>query len=55
MQLSADELQRIKHAVHDTQIFLVVDGSTLSDTQHSNIPVESLEIPHVSYWCDCQP
>ena len=30
LQLSKDELKRIQNAVHDKQIFLIVDDSTLS-------------------------
>ena len=55
LQLSEDELKRIQNAVHDKQIFLIVDESTLSDTQYLNILVGSLETPHVSYLYDCQP
>ena len=55
LQLSEDELKRIRNAVHDKQIFLIVDESTLSGTQHLNILVGSLETPHVSYLYDCQP
>ena len=54
LQLSEDELKRIRNAVHDKQIF-VVDESTLSGTQYLNILVGSLETPHVSYLYDCQP
>jgi len=55
LQSSADELQRIRNAVHDKQFFLVVDESILSGTQYLNILVESLETPHVSYLYGCQP
>jgi len=55
LQLSAHELQRIRNTVHDKQMFLVVDESTLSSTQYFNILVGSLETPHVSYLYDCQP
>ena len=55
LQLSEDELKRIRNAVHDKQIFLIVDESTLSGTQYLNILVGSLETPHVSYLYDCQP
>ena len=55
LQLSDDELKRIRNAVHDKQIFLIVDESILSGTQYLNILVGSLEIPHVSYLYDCQP
>ena len=44
LQLSADELQWIRNAVHDTQIFVVVDESALSGTQYSKILVRNLEI-----------
>ena len=55
LQLSEDELKRIRNAVHDKQIFLIVDESTLSGTQYVNILVGSLETPHVSHLYDCQP
>ena len=55
LQLSEDELKRIRNVVHDKQIFLIVDESTLSGTQYLNILVGSLETPYVSYLCDCQP
>ena len=55
MQLSKDELKRIRNAVYDKQIVLIVDESTLSGTQYLNILVGSLETPHVSYLYDCQP
>ena len=34
--------------------FLIVNESTLSGTQYLNIPVGSLETPHVSYLYDIQ-
>ena len=37
VQLSKDELKQIRNAVHDKQIFLIVDESTLSGTQYLNI------------------
>ena len=55
LQLSANELQRIRNAVHDKHIFLVVYESTLSGIQYLNIVVESLETFLVSYLYDCQP
>ena len=55
LQLSEDELKQILISVHDKQIFLVVDESTLSGTQYLNILVGSLEKPLVSYLYDCQP
>ena len=55
LQLSEDELKRIRNAVHDKQIFLIVNESTLSGTQYLNILVGSLETPHVSYLYDRQP
>ena len=55
LQLSEDELKRIRNAVHDKQIFLIVDESTLSGTQYLNILVGSLETSHVNYLYDCQP
>ena len=54
MQLIADELQRIRNAVHDKQIFMVVHGSTLSGMQYLNSLVGNLETSHVSYLYDCQ-
>ena len=42
-QLSTDELQRIRNAVHDKQIFLVVDESNLFGIQYLNILVENSE------------
>ena len=55
LQLSEDEIKRKRNAVHDKQIFVIVDESTLSGTQYLNILVGSLETPHVSYLYDCQP
>ena len=55
LQLSKDELKRIRNAVHDKQIFLIVDESTLSGTQYLGIRVGRLETPHFSYLYDCQP
>ena len=55
LQLSEDELKRIRNDVHDKQVFLIVDENTLSGTQYSNILVGSLETPQVSYLYDCQP
>ena len=46
---------RIQNAVHDKQIFIIVDDSILSGMQYLNILVGSLETPHVTYMCDCQP
>ena len=54
VQLSEDELKRIRNAVHDKQVF-IVDESTLSGTQYLNILVGSPETPHVSNLYDCQP
>ena len=34
LQLSEDELKRIRNAVHDKQIFLIVDESTVSGMQY---------------------
>ena len=48
-------LKRIRNAVHDKQIFLIVDESTLSGTQCLNILVGSLETQYVSYLYDRQP
>ena len=55
LQLSEDELKRIRNAVHDKQIFLIVDESPVSGSQYLNILVGNLETPHVSYFYDCQP
>ena len=52
LQLSEDELKRIRNAVHDKQILLTVAESILSGTQYLNILVGSLETPHVSYLYD---
>ena len=54
LQLSEDELKRIRNAVHDKQTF-IVDESTLSGTQYLTILAGSRETPHVSYLYDCQP
>ena len=54
LQLSEDKLKQIRNAVHDKQVFLIVDESSLSDTQYLTILVESLETPHVSYFYDNQ-
>ena len=55
LQLSEDELRRIRNAVHEKQIFAIVDESTSSGTQYLIILVGNLQIPHVSYLYDCQP
>ena len=55
LQLSEDELKRIRNAVHDKPVLLIVDESTLTGTQYLTIVVGSLETPHVSYLYDCQP
>ena len=55
LQLSENELKRIRNAVHDKQVFVIVDESTLSGTQYLNILVGSLRTQHVSYLYDCQP
>ena len=55
LQLSENQLQRIQNAVHDKQIFLIVEENTLSGTQYLNILAGSLETPHVSNLYDCQP
>ena len=55
LQLSAHELQLIRNTVHDKQIALIVDESTLSGIHNLNILVGSLEMPHVSYLYYCQP
>ena len=55
LQLSEDELKRIRNAVHDKQIFLIVDESTLFGMQYLNILVVSLKTPYVSYLYEFQP
>ena len=55
LPLSEDELKQIRNAVHDKQIFLVVDESTVSGTQYLNILVGSRETLHIGYLYDCQP
>ena len=55
LHLSKDELKQIRNAVHDKQIFLIVDESTYSGMQYLNILVGSLETPHISYLYDSQP
>ena len=52
---SEDELKQTQNAVHDKQIILIVDESTVSGTQYLHTLVGSLETPHVSYLYDCQP
>ena len=47
-------IKRMRNAVHDKQIFLIVDESTLFDTLYLNILMESLETPQVRYLYDCQ-
>ena len=54
LQLSDDELKRIRNLVHDKQTFFIVDESTLSGTQYLIILMGSLETPHVSYLHECQ-
>ena len=54
LQLSEDELKRIRNAVYDKQIFVIVDESTLSGTQYFIILMGSLETPPVSYLYDRQ-
>ena len=51
--MNSSEYER--NAVHDKQIFLIVDGSNFSGTLYLNILVGSLETPHVSYLYDSQP
>ena len=36
-KLSEDELKQIRNAIHDKQIFVIVDESTLSGMQYLNI------------------
>ena len=55
LQLSADELERIRNVVLDKEIFLFVDENTLSGIEYLNILIGSLETPHVSYLYDFQP
>ena len=56
LQFSEDELKRIRNAVHEKEIFVIVDeSSTLSGTQYLNILGGRLDTPHVSYLYDCQP
>ena len=55
LKLSADELQQIRKAVHEKQIFLVVYESTLSGIQYLDTLVGSLETPQVSDLYDNQP
>ena len=55
LQLSEDELKQIQNAVHDKQIFVIVDESILSGKHYLNILVGNLETPDVSYLYDCQP
>ena len=54
LQLSKDELKRMRNAIHDEQI-LLIDESTMSCMHYLNILMGSLETPHVSYLYDCQP
>ena len=54
LQLSENKLKRVRNAVHDKQMFLIVDESTLSGTLYLNILVGSLETQHLSYLYDCQ-
>ena len=51
LQLSTDELQRTRNAVHDKQIFLVVEETTLSGIQYSNIIVGSRPVICSSTTC----
>ena len=55
LQLSKGKLKQMRNAVHDKQIFVIADESTLSGMRYLNIQVQSLEIPHVSYLYECQP
>ena len=55
LKFGSDELQRIRNAVDDKLIFLVVDESNLSGTQYLNILVGALETPHVYFLYNCQP
>ena len=41
LQLSENELKRLRNAVHDKQIFLFVDDSTFSGTNYLNVLVGS--------------
>ena len=49
---STDELEHTQNAVHDKNIFLVVNESTPSGIHDSNILVGSLQTPHISYTID---
>ena len=56
-QLGADELQQIRNAVIEKQIFLVFDESIRAIDliiQYLSILGGSLETPHLSYLYDCQ-
>ena len=53
LQLSVDELKRIRNAVYNKQTFLVIDERSLSG-MHLNIPVGNLETPDVSQFYNCQ-
>ena len=48
LQLNEDELKRIRNAVYDKQVLIIVDESTLSGKRYLNIVVGSLETPLVS-------
>ena len=51
LQLSTDELQRTKNPVHEKQIFLVVEETTLSGIQYLNILVGSRPVICTSTTC----
>lgn len=55
LKLGTDELLRVRSALDDKKIFLVVDESTLSGTPYLNILVGNIELPHITYMYDCQP
>ena len=47
-QLSPDELKRVRNAVYDKQIFLIVDECTLSGIQYLNSLGGILESPYIN-------
>ena len=55
LQLTAHELQRMRNAVHDKQLFPVLDESTLSAIQYSCNLVGSIGTRHVIYLYERQP
>ena len=55
LKLGSDELQRIRTAVDDKMIFLLVAESYSSGAQYLNILVGALETPHISFLYKCPP